>query len=164
MTASTNRRVPQVLIALLPPIGEDHWHRQAVADSLRAAGLTVEVVPDVDPAAFGAELDASDAWISSCALRLSKVEPELPRVLVAYREAARWIAAVGFAARSAHNSVVAYVLVDGDMPKPGLHDWPDAPVAYIGERESSLARLRGWEVLPGQDLASDIAEVARGSV
>ncbi|MGB3014048.1 MAG: hypothetical protein WBB41_05490, partial [Candidatus Nanopelagicales bacterium] len=66
----------------------------------------------------------------------------------------------GFAQRASRRRVVGYVLVDGELPKPGVQDWPDAPVTYLGTNESHLAELRGWDLLPGDDIAGEIRQVA----
>lgn len=150
-----------VLIALLPPLPGEHWAREALAAELTRAGHVVDVVPELDPQQYSGTLDPGDAWISHCALRLLNVSPHAARLLVASGDAAALIAAVGFAQRAGHRAVAGYVLVEGAMPGPGIQDWPDAPVTYVGEREAPLAGLRGWDVVSGEDVAAAVDAVAR---
>lgn len=154
----------ELLVALLPPAPGQQWERREIAAELAAYGYAVRIVPELDDQGVGAELDAAGAWVAHCALDLSTVEPDLPVLLVAHGQATRWIPAVGFAASAGHRLVVGYVLVEGELPRPGFHDWPDAPVAYIGEREATLAGLRGWDVMPGDDMAGQLRRVAELSL
>ena len=43
--------------------------------------------------------------------------------------------------------VVGYVLVDGDLPKAGVQDWPMPPVTYI--RWRARRWNSGWDLLDG---------------
>jgi hypothetical protein len=69
--------------------------------------------------------------------------------------------ALGFAQRASRRRVAGYVLVDADLPRPGVQDWPDAPVTYVGGPGAEQARLRGWDVESGGDVARAIRVVAQ---
>lgn len=81
-------------------------------------------------------------------------------LLVAYGGAGRMLAALGFAQKASRRRVLGYVFVEAELPKAGVQDWPDAPVTCIGEREAVVAELRGWDVVPADDVPSRIRAVA----
>lgn len=85
-------------------------------------------------------------------------------MLVVYGGAGRMLAAIGFSQRASRRRVLGYVFVDAELPKAGVADWPDAPVTYIGAREAVVAGLRGWDVLPGDDVAAELRSVAAVSI
>ncbi len=79
----------------------------------------------------------------------------LSLILIFRGEQAAFAPYIGFAQRAARRSVIAYVLINPQLPRPGVvSDWPDAPVYVVltpdapdhvraVERD---ARLRGWPV------------------
>ncbi len=153
--------VQEITIALLPPLPGEQWSWREVAAELAAYNYRVRIVPDL-PAEATPEggLDLAGAWVAHCALELATEVGRPPALLVAQGEAGRMLTALGFAQKASRRRVVGYVLVDGDLPKPGVQDWPDAPVTYIGGREAHAAELRGWDLLDGGDLAADLRAVA----
>jgi hypothetical protein len=152
------------MIALLPPVpGEDCSWREVAAE-LAAYHHPVLIVPDLTPQSIDGELDLAGAYVAHCALELAAVPNRPPVLLVARGGAGRMLAALGFSQKASRRRVVGYVLVDGDLPRPGVQDWPDAPVTYIGAAQADLAALRGWEVLGGADLAADVRSVATQAV
>lgn len=148
-----------LLVALLPPVPGEAWSWRESAAELAAYGYQVRVVPSIAEQADG-ELDLAGMYVAHCALDLARTAGRPPTLLAAFGGAGRMVAAVGFAQRAARRRVVGYALIEADLPKPGVQDWPDAPVTYIGAREAVLAGLRGWEVLSGEDPASDLRHVA----
>lgn len=81
--------------------------------------------------------------------------PALPLVLVFTGDHSALAPFIGFAQRAARRSVVAYVLIDPQLPPPGsVSDWPDAPVHVVVSRDDPdraraverAADLRGWPV------------------
>lgn len=150
-------------IALLPALPGEQWARRETAAELAAYNYPVAIVGDLPATSITGELDLAGAWVAHCALELAQGSRQ-PELLVAYGGAGRMLAALGFSQRASRRRVVGYVLVDGELPRAGVPDWPDAPVTYIGTRESHLAELRGWDLLPGEDLAADIRQVAAASV
>lgn len=148
-----------LLVALLPPMPGDNWSWGECAAELAAYGYKVTMVPAPRDKASG-DLDLAGMYVAHCALQLSADPVRSPILLVAHGQAGPLVAALGFAQKAARRRVVGYVLVDADLPKAGVQDWPDAPVTYIGTREASLAGLRGWDILPGHDVASELRHVA----
>jgi len=60
--------------------------------------------------------------------------------------------AVAFARRASKLPLAGYLLIDGDFPRVGELDWPDAPVAYMAttpthEVHARAAATRGWQVI-----------------
>lgn len=153
-----------LMVVLLPPWPDDAWSWDHIATGLTEFSQPVLEVPDLPENATDSPLDLAGAWVAHCALEIARCQSHLPLLLVAHGTSARMIAAVGFSQRASGRQVVGYALIDGDLPSPGLQDWPDAPVTYVGERESTLARLRGWDVQPVGDLAAQLHEVAIVSV
>ncbi|MFN8184497.1 MAG: hypothetical protein U0R23_08760 [Candidatus Nanopelagicales bacterium] len=151
---------PDITIALLPPVPGEDWARREVAAELAAYNHRIRIVPDLAGSPVEGDLDLAGAWVAHCALELATDPGRPPVLLVAHGTAGRMLAALGFAQKASRRRVVGYVIVDGDLPRQGVQDWPDAPVTYIGERESQLADLRGWDVLPADDLAGQLRGVA----
>jgi hypothetical protein len=148
------------MIALLPPLPGQQWSWRDIAAELAAYNHTVRIVADCPAQTLQGELDVAGLWVAHCALELARDEGRPPVLLVAHGGAGRMLAALGFAQRASRRRVAGYALVDADLPKPGVQDWPDAPVTYIGSREAAMAGLRGWDVLDGPDLAGDLRQVA----
>jgi hypothetical protein len=151
---------PGITIALLPPVPGEDWPRREVAAELAAYNHRVRIVPDLGESTVDGDLDLAGAWVAHCALELATDPGRPPVLLVAHGTAGRMLAALGFAQKASRRRVVGYVIVEGELPRQGVQDWPDAPVTYIGEQESHLADLRGWDVLPADDLASRLRAVA----
>lgn len=99
--------------------------------------LIVEPAPGPDES-MGARICAS--------IRL--LDPPGPLVVVAFGSGALHLPAVALAQRSTHRRVVAYLLIEPELPKVG-DVWPDAPVSVVSSDDwtSTQARLRGWELL-----------------
>ena len=150
-----------MLIALLPSLPGEDWSWREVAAELAAYHYRVKIVPELSAESITGELDLAGAWVAHCALDLAAEADRPPALLVAAGGAGRLLTALGFAQKASRRRVVGYVLIDGELPKPGVQDWPDAPVTYIGGRESHLADLRGWDVLDREDLGAALREVAR---
>lgn len=151
------------LVALLPPLPGEQWNWGECAAELAAYGYPVQILPALADHASG-ELDLAGMYVAHCALALASHPERPPVLLAAYGGAGRMVAALGFAQRAARRKVVGYALIEADLPKAGVQDWPDAPVTYIGEKESAMAGLRGWDVLGGADVAADLRHVASISV
>lgn len=150
--------VQEITIALLPPLPGEQWSWRETAAELAAYGYQVRILPALpDDSASG--LDLAGAWVAHCALELATDPGRPPVLLVAFGGAGRMLTALGFAQKASRRRVVGYVIVDGDLPKPGVADWPDAPVTYVGSREAAAASLRGWDLLDGGDLAADLRSV-----
>lgn len=155
--------MPDITIALLPAVPGQPWSWRETAAELAAYHHRVRIVPDL-PGDTSGDLDLAGAWVAHCALDLATEPGRPPVLLVAAGAAGRMMAALGFAQKASRRRVVGYVIVDGELPKAGVQDWPDAPVTYIGAREAHLAELRGWEVLDGNDLGGQLRAVAAQSV
>lgn len=97
-------------------------------------------------------------WVESVGQRRV---PEIARDLLAFSEPL-WIGlrgdlaplapAVAFARRASKLPLAGYLLIDGDFPRVGELDWPDAPVAYLAtlpdyETHAKAAVARGWRVI-----------------
>lgn len=152
-----------LLVVLLPPLPGEQWSWGECAAELAAYGYPVRILEPLAEDA-GGELDLAGMYVAHCALELAQKTARPPVVLAAYGGAGRMLAAVGFSQRASRRRVLGYVFIDADLPKANVQDWPDAPVTYIGSREASLAGLRGWEVLPGDDVAADLRRVAAVSI
>ncbi|HNE89331.1 MAG TPA: hypothetical protein PKL68_07090 [Actinomycetota bacterium] len=153
--------VQEITIALLPPLPGEQWSWREVAAELAAYNYHVRILPALPDDATPADgLDLAGAWVAHCALELATEVGRPPALLVAHGQAGRMLTALGFAQKASRRRVVGYVLVDGELPKPGVQDWPDAPVTYIGARQAHAAELRGWDVLNSGDLAADLRAVA----
>lgn len=151
------------MIALLPALPGEPWSWREIAAELAAYGFDVHIVNDC-PSDADNELDLAGLWVAHCALELARTEGRPPVLLVAHGGAGRMLSALGFSQRAARRRVAGYALVEAELPKAGVQDWPDAPVTYIGSREAALAELRGWDVLPGGDIAADLRTVGAQSV
>lgn len=149
-----------IVIALLPALPGEHWCWRETAAELAAYHYAVRIVDECPAGAVQGELDLAGLWVAHCALELATEPGRPPVLLVAQGGAGRMMAALGFSQKASRRRVVGYALVEADLPKPGVQDWPDAPVTYIGDKESAMAGLRGWDVLPGSDLAADLRQVA----
>ncbi len=152
------------MIALLPALPGEDWSWREVAAELAAYNYAVRIVSDCPADSVQSELDLAGLWVAHCAMDLARDEGRPPVLLVAHGGAGRMLAALGFAQRASRRRVAGYVLVEADLPRPGVQDWPDAPVTYVGDAESAMARLRGWEVLDGTDIAADLRQVADLSI
>lgn len=153
-----------LVIALLPGLPGEQWSWREIAAELAAYGFHVHIVEECAADGTENELDLAGLWVAHCALQLARDEGRPPVLLVAQGAAGRMLSALGFSQRASRRRVAGYALVEAELPKPGVQDWPDAPVTYIGTKESSLAELRGWDVLPGADIAADLREVGAQSV
>lgn len=88
-----------------------------------------------------------------------------PIVCVARGAAARLLPGLGFAQRSAHRLVSAYMIVDGPTPAPA-QEWPDAPVWWLLTPDAGAeladqvltAKLRGFQVVEQADVVSVLAD------
>lgn len=146
----------EITIALLPPMPGESWSWREVAAELAAYNYPVRIVAALPETSPSDGLDLAGAWVAHCALELATDVGRPPVLLVAHGEAGRMLTALGFAQKASRRRVVGYVLVDADLPKAGVADWPDAPVTYIGSREARAAELRGWDLMTGEDLAADL--------
>jgi hypothetical protein len=150
-----------MLIALLPAVPGQQWSWRETAAELMAYGHRVAIVTDPPEGSSDNELDLAGAWVAHCALALATHDDRPPMLLVAPGSAGRMLPALGFAQRASRRRVAGYVLVDADLPRPGVQDWPDAPVTYVGGPGAEQARLRGWDVESGGDVARAIRVVAQ---
>jgi len=148
--------VREIIIALLPPLPGERWSWREVAAELAAYNYPVRIVAHLPQAAPSGELDLAGEWVAHCALELATQVGRPPVLLVAHGGAGRMLTALGFAQKASRRRVVGYVLVDAELPKAGVADWPDAPVTYIGTREAHAAELRGWDVVTDGDLAATL--------
>ncbi|MEI2785443.1 MAG: hypothetical protein V9E82_07055 [Candidatus Nanopelagicales bacterium] len=153
----------ELQVALLPPLPGEQWSWGECAAELAAYGYPVRIV-EAHPDDSGGELDLAGMYVAHCALELAQDPGRPPVVLVVYGGAGRMLAAIGFSQRASRRRVLGYVFVDAELPKAGVADWPDAPVTYIGAREAVVAGLRGWDVLPGDDVAAELRSVAAVSI
>ncbi|MEZ5184866.1 MAG: hypothetical protein R2720_03900 [Candidatus Nanopelagicales bacterium] len=153
-----------LLIVLLPPLPGEQWSRRETAAELAAYNFQIKLISELPAETIDGDLDLAGAWVAHCALEMAQKADRSPALLVAQGGAGRMLAALGFSQRASRRRVVGYVVVDGELPKADVQDWPDAPVTYIGDRESHLADLRGWEVLPNDDLGARLRELAAASV
>lgn len=159
------------VVVLCPPLTRDTptpaWH-DALADHLAALGIAAIRPPSGPPTSGPAGGGPTDlegdrmvlaAWVADQAVFLTAAGIDRPLILVATGPATAGLPALGFAQRASRRSVVAYVLVDGPLPRmgPSTGDWPDAPVICVlhatatpqDEDVTTGARLRGWRVLRG---------------
>lgn len=99
-----------------------------------------------------------DTWVARTAIELAQKCPaHLWQLLVFTGDTARYAPHLGFAQRSARRKVRGYVLIDPQLPAPGVvSDWPDAPVTLIltdacptADELAAAAALRGWTVMHG---------------
>ncbi len=149
----------ELLVALLPVLPGEQWSWRECAAELAAYGYTVRILPAAPDTADSA-LDMAGAYVAHCALQLAADTARTPVLLVAHGAAGRMVSALGFAQKASRRRVLGYALIEADLPKAGVQDWPDAPVTYIGSREAVLAGLRGWDVLPGDDVPAELRHVA----
>jgi hypothetical protein len=150
--------VTHAKVVILPFRCPDPTAVQAELVGLGVSSFVPEVaqIPEElpEPIADARRVALTALWLNAVAV------PE-PLVVVAYGADARLLPAFALAQRSAHRSVVGYVIVDGDAPAPAT-DWPDAPVwwALTDDAPADLvdksltARLRGFEVLEGTPVAA----------
>jgi hypothetical protein len=150
-----------LLVALLPDVPGQKWPRRETAAELMAYGNRVLLVPDLPDESMRTDLDLAGAWVAHCALELARSADHAPVLLVAHGQAGRMLPALGFARRAARRKVAGYVLVDADLPRAGVQDWPDAPVTFVGREGAEQARLRGWDVENSSDTAAALRAVAR---
>ena len=109
-------------IALLPPLGQEDWSWRELAAELVAYRYRVHLVPAMTGEPISGGLDLAGAWVAHCALELAGDPGRPPVLLVARGEAGRMLAALGFAQRASRRRVVGYVLVDAELPNPGVPD------------------------------------------
>lgn len=100
-----------------------------------------------------------DNWVGECSISMRKSVIAEPSVLIAEGTNCELLPSVGWARRSAHKPVGAYVLINPTTTPQhrglGDGDWPDAPVIVLTDNAGSdeqratvmQARLRGWTVL-----------------
>jgi hypothetical protein len=126
---------------VLPPVPDD-LHRHL-------AGVT-EAVHVIDPAP-----GPDHALAARVCAGISRSEPSSPLVILAAGRGALLLPAVARAQHSAHRRVVAYLLLEPELP-PVSDTWPDAPVAVVSDDEwvTTQVRLRGWD-LCGPDRVQD---------
>lgn len=148
-----------LLVAFLPTLPGEDWSWREAAAELAAYGYPVHFVAPM-PDDVESDLDLAGAYVAHCALNLAANSGRPPVLLVAYGGAGRMMSALGFAQKASRRRVLGYVLVEAELPKAGVQDWPDAPVTYIGEREAVVAGLRGWEVVAADDVPTRIRAVA----
>ncbi len=153
----------ELLIALLPALPAETWSWREVAAEVSAYGHNVRIVPAMPDSGVTGDLDLAGAYVAHCALDLAHPSYRPPALLVAPMGAGRMLPALGFSQKASRRRIVGYVLVDAELPKAGVTDWPDAPVTYVGTHESALAQLRGWDVTDNSP-ADAIREIATRSV
>lgn len=137
-------------------------HR-SIAGGLVGYGVNTYVVPPPAPAEPGLDLKTATAhWVAHIALNLTQAQPTKPILLVAHGVAGQLLPAIGFAQKASRRPVAGYVVVDGDLPKVGAADWPDAPVSYIRTTDGAAAAEAAAKTLPvaGQEQPQDPARVA----
>lgn len=116
-------------------------------------------------------IEDDDRWVARTSLDIAPAlaaSPAPGMVLVFAGATARHAPFIGFAQRAARRTVTGYVLVDPELPRPGVvGDWPDAPVIVVVSEDGADraqherdARLRDWEVIVG-DPATVIADLHR---
>lgn len=150
-----------MLIALLPAVPGSTWERRELAAELMAYGWRTAIVPELPDESIRTDLDMAGAWVAHCALALTADGDRTPALLVTQGAAGRMTPALGFAQRASRRRVAGYALVEADLPRAGLQDWPDAPVTYVGDRFADQAQLRGWDVEQGGDEAKALRTVAQ---
>ena len=92
-----------------------------------------------------------EALVARVCASISRAAPADPLVIVAVGTGALMLPGVALSQRSLHRRVAEYVLIEPAIP-PVTDAWPDAPVIVLTDAPagdaSTLARLRGWTVLP----------------
>ena len=128
-----------------PPVG--------IVDRISARGAAVHRIEPLP--------GPSDALAARVCAAISRLLPEPPLVIVAGNDAAQLLPSVARAQHSAHRRVVAYLLIDPDLPAVS-DTWPDAPVTVVSRDEWAMTqvRLRGWELLEAEQLDHWIAAAA----
>jgi hypothetical protein len=137
----------------------------AMARDLEAAGFDVLGVT---------HSSNGSTWIGECSVAILRSAVAEPVVLIASGDRCMDLPSVGWARRSAHRPVGAYVLLNPTGTPAhrgqGDGDWPDAPVIVLthgsgseDERAAVLqSRLRGWFVIPYEDTpAAGVVEALR---
>lgn len=170
--------------AELPATPFEPWKDQrSIAGGLVGYGVNTYVVPPPEPADPGLDLKTATAhWVAHIALNLTQAQPTKPILLVAHGAAGQLLPAIGFAQKASRRPVAGYVVIDGQLPKVGAADWPDAPVTFIrtpadsdtksvtagtlpvaGEAEpqdpARVAELRGWTVYSNTDPVEVLREL-----
>jgi len=163
-------------VVLLPPaqLGPDRsagWPgRREIQAELLAYGINTLVIPEAPEPDEELDLRGATAnWVAHNAIALSDAQPPKPVLLVASGAAGSLLPALGFSQRASRRPVAGYVVVDGELPKAGAADWPDAPVTYItsangggdGDAAAREAELRGWTVVNNNEAAMALLEIAR---
>jgi hypothetical protein len=172
------------VVVLCPPLAQDTpspaWHdaldlrlaELGIAPIRPATGrsTTTEPAPGVltEPERDRMVLAA---WVADQAVAITAAGVDRPLILVATGPATSGLPALGFSQRASRRSVVAYVLVDGPLPRtgPATGDWPDAPVICVQNASPPQldddvtrgARLRGWRVLREEPVQAICALVQR---
>lgn len=168
--------------AELPATPLTPWlDQRSIAGGLAGYGVNTYVVPPPAPADPGLDLKTATAhWVAHIALNLTQAQPVKPILLVAHGVAGQLLPAIGFAQKASRRPVAGYVVIDGELPKVGAADWPDAPVNFIrtsagiaDAASSSLpladlnqpqdparvAELRGWTVYDNADPVEVLREI-----
>ncbi len=143
--------------------------RREIAADLMAHGVNVYVVPDAPDSDEDDFRTAIAHWVAHNAITLTAAQPEKPIMLVAFGAAGQLLAALGFSQKASRRPVASYVVIDGPIPKPGVTDWPDAPVTYVRTDaadtpgDARQAELRGWTVEHSSDIAATLRTILRDS-
>lgn len=150
--------------AELPATPFEPWGDQrSIAGGLVGYGVNTYVVPAPEPADPGLDLKTATAhWVAHIALNLTQAQPIKPILLVAHGAAGQLLPAIGFAQKASRRPVAGYVVIDGQLPKVGAADWPDAPVTFIRTNNANDAASSGSGTLPmaGEVEPQDPARVA----
>ncbi len=134
--------------------------RRELAAELLTYGVSVLLIPAAEPTGDGLDYKTATAhWIAHNAASITAALPEQPILLVALGPSGALLPALGFSSRASRRRVAGYVVIDGDLPKMGTPDWPDAPVTVVTTTaasaatvaEAATAKLRGWTVEPDAD-------------
>jgi hypothetical protein len=110
-------------------------------------------------------------WVAHLSIALATSGAVAPLLLVVDGTAGELAPALGFSQKAARRAVSGYVLIDALVPPMDdrTQDWPDAPVVYVAspaadEAQTTLARLRGWDVVEVVDAAPGTIALALAAV
>lgn len=160
--------VSAVTVVFLPPLPGEQWAWGEYAAEVAAYHHPVIIVPALSvEQPPTSDADVAAAWVAHCALALAEAAQERHVLLVASGSSGRMLPALGFSQRAARRKVSGYVLVDAQYPRPGVSDWPDAPVTAMCAPDSEAARqaeLRGWEVYDINQAEAALRETADEAV
>lgn len=153
--------------AELPATPFKPWKDQrSIAGGLVGYGVNTYVVPPPEPADPELDLKTATAhWVAHIALNLTQAQPVKPILLVAHGAAGQLLPAIGFAQKASRRPVAGYVVVDGQLPKVGAADWPDAPVTFIrtavtSDGDGAQPSIDGTLPIAGDTVPQDPARVA----